>query len=135
VRAGKIGPDFPLLLADGSFQVFAESKTLCFLPVGHSSLCAGKIGAHLNNIHPAIPVALREFSSERSPASAQRLDLPGQSSRVLQQFAHSGPPFTFRAFHLLTLCQAEGYMAAPHSAAVGLQPSIRQEPQQWLSDR
>jgi hypothetical protein len=134
-RGSHLSPYLPLLPADSSFQVFAESKTLRFLPVCHSRLCAGKIGAHLNNIHPAIPVDLCEFSSERSPASAQRLDLPGQSSHVLQQSAHTGPPCIFPAIHLSAHCQAEGHTMAPHLTVVGLQPSIRQEPQHWLSDR
>jgi len=39
------------------------------------------------------------------------------------------------AFYFFTFCQEEGHTVAPHLTVVGLQPSIRQEPQHWLSDR
>ena len=79
-----LSPHFPLLPADSSFQVFAESKTLLFGPLCHASVCVRKIRTHFNNIH-------REFFSERSTASAQRLDLPGQSSHVFQHSTHGHP--------------------------------------------
>jgi hypothetical protein len=127
-RGSHLSPHFPLLPADSSFQVFAESKTLLFGPLCHASVCVRKIRTHFNNIH-------HEFFSERLPTSAQRLDLPDQSSHVFHQSAHRSPPSIFPVIYLSTHCQAEGHMMAPHLTVVGLQPSIRREPQHWLSDR
>jgi hypothetical protein len=76
-------------------QVLQESKTPRSHPLRHSSLCAQEIGAHFSHILLAIPVSVREFFSERSTASPQRLDLSGQSSHILQYSAHRGPPLIF----------------------------------------
>jgi hypothetical protein len=69
-RGSNISPHFPLLPADVSLQVVQESKTLPFRPLCHSSLRVCKIGTHFKDIHLAILVAIREFFSEGSTASA-----------------------------------------------------------------
>jgi hypothetical protein len=69
-RGSKISPHFPLQPADSSSQVFQESETFLLAPLGRSRLRVHKIRAQFKNIHLALPVAIREFFSERSSASA-----------------------------------------------------------------
>jgi len=76
-RGSNIRPHVPLLPADGLLQFLQESKTPRSHPSRHPSLCARKITTHFSHILLAVPVSIQQFISERSTASAQRLDLPG----------------------------------------------------------